>query len=919
MQMQTREKVLSFGGFHLVPSRHQLLDGDRPLRVGSRALGLLELLVGNAGQVVTKDQLIDAVWSGVHVDEANLRANILALRRVLRDGRDGRRYIQNVPGRGYRFVEPVISKDISVATISNGQNKSQQFSGLDSNSLIGRAAAIENVASQLATYRLVSIVGSGGIGKTSVASVVADHWHGSHRENAVFIDVTTTGDADQLWTAAAAVLGLDVTPSARAQVLRSMRSRKCLIVLDSCEHVVQAAAGFCEEILKEGVGVRILATSREPLRIQGEWVHRLAPLEYPEIGATITADEALSYPAIELLVERIAATVGGFALTDKEAPFAAEICQKLGGVPLALELAAAQSEAFNMKQLAEGLRDRFNFLSRGRRTALPRHQSLRAMLEWSCQLLTEAERTVLRRLSVFPAWFDMSDATALGARVGMSSGLVSGSVANLVSKSILTANLVDEGARYRLPETVHAFAREQLVYAGEVDETFRALADYVTQQCTSDSDAADDAKLKWLARCTRNLDSVRVCLDWAIVDGKDPVIGTALITKVLPFWMLASRLIEHRQYLEPALAHVIGLRPRRKSDELALEVAITLSQYYSGGPTNEIIIRLKRALVLARKIASKRQELDILWMLYGISGNAGNYRVEMDFAQQFNEACSGASERETKIRRHRLLARAYHDIGEQRNALREIDRALTPPLLRAPAQLDAYSIEDVTAALAIRARILWIMGRAEDAMSAAEECLARGLAVDHAQSISWSIAFNLCPLAIWSGDFETANRFASLAITQSEKTFEHWNEWAHLYRTALRRTEGDSLPSHLLSRMIPAQKDIFATLWPEFAGDDISARAVRQTSWCSAEFMRLAAARADNEVALRLLQQADLLAKQQDALAWRLRIAIDLAKRHLVRDQTSKARSALAPVYDSFKQGFNSKDLRTAAQILSSI
>jgi hypothetical protein len=477
----------------------------------------------------------------------------------------------------------------------------------------------------------------------------------------------------------------------------------------------------------------------------------------------------------------------------------------------------------------------------------------------------------------------------------------------------------EDGAHYRLPETTHAYAREQLIHAGEVDETFRALAGYVTQQCTSKSDITDDAKFIWLARCTRNLDTARACLEWAIIDAKDPIAGLALISKTLPFWMLASRLIEHREYLEPALALVAELRPRRKADELALEVAIALARYYSGGPTNDIITRLRRALALARKQDAKAHELNILWMLYGISGNAGNYQAEMDFARQFDLACSESGERQTRTRRHRLLARAHSDEGEQRTALKEIERALHPPLPRARAQLDAYSIEDVTAALAIRSRILWIMGRADDAMIASEECLARGLAIDHAQSICWSIAFNLCPVAIWSGDFANANRFAALAIAQSQKTLEHWNEWANLYQVALEHAQDGNMPVHLRNRMIPAQKDIFATLWPAFAGDDISARAVKQTSWCSAELMRLAAARADAVVGLRLLQQADLLAKQQDGLAWRLRIAISLAERHVARDERVKARGALAPVYDCFKQGLKTRDLRIAAEILDTI
>jgi predicted ATPase/DNA-binding winged helix-turn-helix (wHTH) protein len=916
--MKTREAILSFGTFRFIPSRQQLFDGDEPLRIGSRALGLLQVLAENAGEVVTKDKLIEAVWHGVWVDEANLRANIGALRKVLGDGGGSRRYIQNVPGRGYRFVEPVYRGEKSLAPAQSGKGVAPRIAPLASVRLIGRSEIVETLLSQLASRRIVSVVGSGGTGKTSVAVAVAELWERANSDSAIFIDLTTAKDADQLWSAAANAFEVESDPSARAQVLRAVRARDCLVILDNCEHIVGAAAELAEVFIKSAEEVQILATSREPLRVRGEWVHRLPPLDYPETGANITAQQALTFSAVELLVERIAEALGGFILTDREVTYAVEICRRLGGVPLALELAAAQAEVFSLRQLAEGLRDRFRLLSRGLRTALPRHQSLHAMLEWSCQLLSETERTVLRRLSVFPAWFDMPDAIQLGAQLGMPAFAVSEAVGNLVVKSIVAADVSDGGARYRLPETVRAYSREKLEAAAEFDSTFRALAGYVTEQCADSSTAQDDARLSWLARCVRNLDNARACLDWALSDARDPPAGIELISKALPFWMLTSRLIEHRQYLGPALQHILKIRPRRAKDELALEIGVALAQYFDGGPTTDVMVGLKRALTLARKLGSKPQELAVLWMLYGVSGNWGNYRDEMDFARQFGEACANVPAHQTHTRRHRILARALHDNGEQQNALKEIERALAPPF-SVSKQLDAYSIDDVTAAMGIRSRILWIVGRADDAMVAAEECLARGLAVDHAQSLCWAITFNLCPVAIWSGDLDNANRFTALAMAHSEKTFGHWNEWAQLYRAALDHPNDSVVSPQFIGRMIPAQKDIFATLWPSFAGEHIKPRAVRHTSWCSAELMRLAAARVDDPVGLRLLQQADLLAGEQDALAWRLRIATSLAERHLARDERAKARSVLAPVYDTFKQGFSSKDLRVAAQILSSV
>ena len=233
--MQIREKILSFGTFRLVPSRQQLFDGDQPLRIGSRALGLLQVLIENAGEVVTKGKLIEAVWRGIWVDEANLRTNMGSLRKILGDGRNGRRYIQNVPGRGYRFVEPVYRGEKSFAPTPPDTGITPQGASRESVRLIGRSEAVENLSSQLAAHRMVSVVGSGGIGKTSLAAVVAELWQRANGDVAIFIDLATAKDADQLWIAAATAFEVETNPSARAQVLRAVRSRNCLVILDNCE------------------------------------------------------------------------------------------------------------------------------------------------------------------------------------------------------------------------------------------------------------------------------------------------------------------------------------------------------------------------------------------------------------------------------------------------------------------------------------------------------------------------------------------------------------------------------------------------------------------------------------------------------------------------------------------------------------
>jgi predicted ATPase/DNA-binding winged helix-turn-helix (wHTH) protein len=927
------ELVFTFGAFELLPERQQLLESGRPLHVGSRAFGLLQALLENAGQLVTKDQLIAKVWPGVWVDDTNLRVHVGALRKALGDGQTGRRFILNVPGRGYRFIEPVVKGTNAAISLPADVGPTRSSLLPPPIRLVGRSAVVGNLSSQLSRRRMVTIVGAGGIGKTSVALAIAKSWADAETTERVFVDLSTTTDPERLWAIAAAALGADFPSEPRAHVLRSIRAVPTLIILDNCEHVIEAAARFAETVLNAANRARVLATSRETLRILDEWVHRLAPLDYPEEDVPVTASEALKFSAVALFVERVIANQDGFQLTDAEVPATLEICRRLGGIPLALELAAARADLFSLAQLAQGLNDRFGILTRGRRTAFARHQTLRGLLEWSYQLLSPTEQSLLRRLSVLPSTFDISDAAELARRNTEESGAHLDGVTNLVAKSMLTVDVSGEAARYRFNETTRAFALEELGRSGGEDGAFLSLANYMLKQLITPQTSDEGKRSEWLERCRRSLENVRAAMDWALSQARDLSVGLNLVMAALPLWLLLSRLVENREFLELALKALVQQHKDRCHDELALETAIGLSFYYGTGPTPGVIAHLERALSIARSLSAKPQELSILWMLYGISGNWGDYQAAIGFAGDYALSARNLSEPAIKLKQHRILARAWHDLGSHANALLELDQAFANSVSpnsvgsMATTTLNAYEIDDMTAALAVRSRVLWISGQVDDALAVAEECLQRGLKVDHAQSICWALTFNLCPIAMWCGDVALAGRFAAIASTYSEKTFEHWHGWARMYQVALGDLTTTLNPPafpKLFAEMIPAQEDLFATFSPMFASSRLFTRPPPGTpTWCTAELLRVDAEidrpRRAKDQREFLLRRAYGLAEGQGARSWQLRLATSIARQRQSENDVSSAREVLEPILASFKQGHSTADWKIASQFAESL
>jgi predicted ATPase/DNA-binding winged helix-turn-helix (wHTH) protein len=506
----------TFGPFSFHPARHLLLEGETVVRLGSRALEILAALVERPGELVTKDELVARVWPNTIVEESNLKVNVAALRRALGEGRPGRRYIATVSGRGYRFVAPVKLSEpgSSPALRSNAPGHSHNLP-VSLTRTIGRAGAIDALLEQLPRHRLIAVVGPAGIGKTTVAVAAAETLITAHEHAVRFVDLAPLGDPLFVPSAVASALGLAIhSDDVVAGLTAYLQDKQMLVVLDNCEHVIEATAFLAERILSSAPGVQILATSRERLRVKGEQVHRLSPLASPPVSSGLTAVQALTFPAIQLFVERAAESLEGFELSDADAPIVAEICRKLEGIALAIELAASRIDAFGVRELSTLIEDRFQLLRQDRRTALSRHRTLAAALDWSYEFIPETERTILRRLSVFAGAFTLDSATAVVVGSGILGPEAVESLANLVARSLVSADVGGAVAQYQLLDTTRAYALQKLAESGELEAVERRHAEHhrnLFEQAEPEWETQPTAE--WLAEYERKIDDIRSALN----------------------------------------------------------------------------------------------------------------------------------------------------------------------------------------------------------------------------------------------------------------------------------------------------------------------------------------------------------------------------------------------------------------------
>jgi predicted ATPase/DNA-binding winged helix-turn-helix (wHTH) protein len=517
-----------FGRFEVRPAQRSLLADGRPVAVGARAFDVLVALIERRDRVVSAGELLEVAWPGLVVEENNLRQQVAALRRLL-----GPQAVVTVPARGYRFGLPVQAGAPAPRSPPPAGNLPANLT-----SLIGRESELASLPALARDTPVLTLVGAGGVGKTRLALAVADRLRGEFADGAWLVELAPVADPSLLTRVVAGALDIHEEQDRPLldTLLGSLRNARLLLVLDNCEHLVEACARWVERVLQATAGVRVLATSREPLGIAAERVWRVQSLGTPDPALRPTPEELMAYPAPRLFVERVSAAEPAYRIHASHAAPIAGICHQLDGIPLAIELAAARAKSMGIEEIAARLDDRFALLTRGIRTALPRHQTLRSLIDWSHGLLLAPEKVLLRRLSVFAGGWTLDAAEAVCAGDGLPGGQVLEPLAALVEKSLVMLDQQAARPRYRMLETIRQFALEVLRQAGEEDALRSRHLDHLAgfAEAIRPRLSGED-QLHWHALAEAEMDNVRAALRWALQAGR-PAQGLRLINALHRHW-----------------------------------------------------------------------------------------------------------------------------------------------------------------------------------------------------------------------------------------------------------------------------------------------------------------------------------------------------------------------------------------------
>lgn len=784
------EEELEFGPFRVLPSRRMLLRDRQVVPLGSRAIDILIHLIAHAGEVRTNREIVKHVWPDTVVDEANLRVHISGIRRALNDTQRHPRFIANIPGRGYAFIAPLVRRRAPDEPPIAGDPVPGPVPGLvatdpGTGRIFGRDSVVETISAHLCRSRLLTIAGPGGIGKTTVARAVVAR--GPADCHVIWVDLSSVGGGGLVPTVVASALGiLSRTNNIMREIAAHLRTRPALLVLDSCEHLVGSVAAFVECLLAETRDLRILATSREPLRAAGERVHRIPPLDLP--AAAPTASEAMRSPAVQLFVERADACLGQYELTDEDAPYVSDICGKLDGIALAIELAAGRLETIGVKALARSLSDCFRLLTRGRRTALPRHQTLRATLDWSYMLLPEPEQSALGELSVFRGRFSEEAASAVVSGINAEAAL-----AALVAKSLVVAEASSGPTAYRLLDTTRLYASEKLAEAGNADTVTARLAEHLRATFEgADHELMSAAVADWTRNYAQHTDDLRAALDWAFAERREPLLGVRLTVAALPLFYRLSLLDECLAWVRRAIEYLDARPGLDERNRMKLYAALGWPRICPMGAPEHGVAAWSKALRIAEDIGDVDHQLRAIWALWVDAINRAEPQLGLTFTDRFRALAPSSPDPADVVIGKRLYGATLHWLGRHAEARDHLLQMLGEyAALPASCHSVRFQFDQTVTARIALARSNWLLGDEEQALREVENALAHAKDIQHDLSLSNALAEAACPIALLAGCDDLAIHYVALLKDHTKAlSLDVWNCYAACFEAEIALRKG---------------------------------------------------------------------------------------------------------------------------------
>jgi predicted ATPase/DNA-binding winged helix-turn-helix (wHTH) protein len=938
------ELVFSFGPYRLIPSRQLLLLEDHPIKLGGRAFELLRLLVQRGGELVSKEELMAAAWPGIFVHESNLKVNMSNLRRLLGDTKLNPSYFATVVGRGYRFIAPVHA---GIGAFEDGDTFGEDpgFGHLPPQGhLVGREAELADVQIALHRERHVTLVGAGGIGKTTVAIAAAHAYADMCLDGLCLVDLATIDDPTLLPVALVTALGIRGNPDdSFAAILDYLLSRRMLIILDNCEHVLPAATIFARSLASEKGLSKVLATSREPLGFDIEFLIRIGPLAVPDDEPSLSLQRAISFPTVELFVSR-ALEWAGYEVSDADCDAVVSICRSVEGLPLAIELAAAQLEKFSPVDLLAMLDRHASFSNPRPHSVTPRHETLLATIDWSYRLLPQREAAIFRLVSAFADSFELEDAVHIAGAIRLDPIDVVTGLGGLVAKSLLSAEVNGPGLRYRQLDSTRHYAAEKR----RTDSADALILKYHAQRILDLFKRSEDEwhwleTVDWTIRYVSRLADLRAALAWAFGADGDIVLGIKLTVAAIPLWSETAILSEAQQRTELALK----LAENVPCDDLLkakLACARAWSLFYSK-MRKEIEDAWFNAIGFAQRAHSLEYEQR------GLEGLA-YYLMEVG---KIDEAI-GCLEDSEKLSVHhrdwsaapegdRALAWAKAHRGDFVESGQVLDRLAVQHSFAG--KRATMTGQDVIRFVSIRCYltfIAWMTGRADYADVVTRDAVEQAGHAGHWLSQSNALGLAALPLALETGNITRLEHYSVLMQRNMDREIiPRWIPVHHYFKGTLSYLKGnreayrevrDAIDHMIECRYLLRIGMYIAGLARvllnrgllEEAADTISLAFQFQERqgerWCRCELMRVDAAihhRAGDHVAAeRMWKDAVNEAHAIGAKSFELRAASDLAAHYVDTRRSGKAVALLEPLYRGFSEGFDTQDLRTASQLLRS-